>query len=176
MSTDKAPRRRILKAITCPGARACIDAVADGRSPRVRYKVAYRILGLRRPRGRNKGRLIKNRSPEHRKQRNRRRSLNREAKIRGAGGRVYARDIRFLWHWQAGRCFWCDVEVSPHPGGAHFDHVMPLAGGGRHEGDNLVISCPPCNLAKSALMPWEWRPDLFSEVPAEKLSAFQTNP
>lgn len=53
-------------------------------------------------------------------------------------------------------CHWCGVDCS---GGIHVDHVMPFALGGLHEIDNLVISCPPCNLEKNAK-----HPDVFRAI------------
>ena len=47
-------------------------------------------------------------------------------------------------------CFWCG---SPLNGWAHRDHVVPLAGGGENDVSNLVLSCPECNMEKSARHP-----------------------
>ena len=53
-------------------------------------------------------------------------------------------------------CYWCGADCS---GGIHVDHVMPFALGGLHEIDNLVISCPPCNLQKN-----KKHPDVFRAI------------
>ena len=50
-------------------------------------------------------------------------------------------------------CFWCG---SPLNGWAHRDHVVPLAGGGENDVSNLVMSCPECNMEKSAQHPNKW--------------------
>lgn len=43
-------------------------------------------------------------------------------------------------------CHWCSADCEA---AFHVDHYFPLSKGGRHEIDNLVISCPSCNLQKS---------------------------
>lgn len=52
------------------------------------------------------------------------------------------------------RCFWCGKKIKK--GHKHVDHVMPLALGGSHSENNLVLSCSKCNLSKSAKHPNEW--------------------
>jgi 5-methylcytosine-specific restriction endonuclease McrA len=44
-------------------------------------------------------------------------------------------------------CFWCGVGCEDH---YHVDHYIALANGGKHEADNLVIACQPCNSHKSS--------------------------
>lgn len=51
------------------------------------------------------------------------------------------------------RCYWCGESCGDD---FHVDHYKPLARGGRHEEDNLVMSCPTCNLQKSAKHPYEF--------------------
>ena len=58
------------------------------------------------------------------------------------------------------RCFWCQREVSAQE--CHQDHVMPLAKGGAHSLENLVISCADCNTRKKDKHPDEWRAQLKS--------------
>lgn len=43
-------------------------------------------------------------------------------------------------------CYWCGIECAD---SFHVDHYYPLSKGGNHELENLVISCPSCNLRKS---------------------------
>jgi len=50
-------------------------------------------------------------------------------------------------------CYWCGVKCED---SFHVDHYQPLAKGGLHELDNLVIACPTCNLTKSAKDPIEF--------------------
>ncbi len=47
-------------------------------------------------------------------------------------------------------CYWCG---SPCAGAFEVDHYVPLAKGGEHSQDNLVIACPQCNRNKSARDP-----------------------
>ncbi len=44
-------------------------------------------------------------------------------------------------------CFHCEKTLTVVP---HFDHLIPLAKGGRHIISNLRVSCPTCNIAKGA--------------------------
>lgn len=57
---------------------------------------------------------------------------------------------------QKGRCFYCNIEISVHPGPcsrrkATLDHKIPLAFGGEPFGENVVVACLPCNAAKGNL-------------------------
>lgn len=59
-------------------------------------------------------------------------------------------------HWKDSQkkvCYWCGVRCSEN---YHVDHYVPLAKGGKHEIDNLVISCAPCNLRKNMKDPIEF--------------------
>jgi len=50
-------------------------------------------------------------------------------------------------------CYWCGVACKED---YHIDHYEPLSKGGRHELENLVISCPSCNVRKNAKDPYEF--------------------
>lgn len=50
-------------------------------------------------------------------------------------------------------CYWCGVKC---PDNYHIDHYQPLAKGGLHELDNLVIACATCNMQKNAKDPYEF--------------------
>lgn len=50
-------------------------------------------------------------------------------------------------------CHWCEAPCDE---SFHIDHYYPISKGGRHELDNLVISCPSCNLEKRASDPIEF--------------------
>ena len=61
-----------------------------------------------------------------------------------------------LAKWVSGQvkqCYWCDKLCDD---AYHIDHYKPLAGGGKHEIDNLVIACPTCNIRKNAKDPYEF--------------------
>lgn len=51
-------------------------------------------------------------------------------------------------------CYYCKQKFTCNP---HFDHVIPLSKGGKHEVGNLCVSCPKCNFTKSALLPSQLR-------------------
>lgn len=50
-------------------------------------------------------------------------------------------------------CYWCNCELN---GKYHIDHYIPLSKGGEHSIENIVISCPKCNLSKNAKNPYEY--------------------
>lgn len=50
-------------------------------------------------------------------------------------------------------CYWCGASCKRE---AHADHYVPLAKGGAHEIENLVLACPACNRKKSAKDPYEF--------------------
>jgi 5-methylcytosine-specific restriction endonuclease McrA len=50
-------------------------------------------------------------------------------------------------------CYWCNKKCDDD---FHIDHYLPLSKGGLHKIENLVISCPTCNLTKSAKDPYEY--------------------
>jgi 5-methylcytosine-specific restriction endonuclease McrA len=58
---------------------------------------------------------------------------------------VYARDEH--------TCQYCGDRFSPSQ--LTFDHVVPVARGGRKEWDNIVTCCIPCNRRKGDLLPEE---------------------
>lgn len=84
---------------------------------------------------------------------NRRRALKRKA-----AGHHVASDIQQQYSAQKGRCWWCGKPVG---NDYHVDHVIPLVKGGSNGPENIVISCPPCNLAKGQKLPREWNGRLF---------------
>jgi 5-methylcytosine-specific restriction endonuclease McrA len=54
-------------------------------------------------------------------------------------------------------CHWCGVKCGA---SWHVDHRLPLAKGGGHELQNLVIACPGCNMRKAARDPIEFAQSL----------------
>lgn len=81
------------------------------------------------------------------------RSERRRAAKRGAEGAHTAEDIKQQYARQGGRCHWCSRKVGKK---FHVDHIVPLSRGGSNSPENLVISCPKCNLSKGAKLPHEW--------------------
>lgn len=45
-------------------------------------------------------------------------------------------------------CAYCGLGLDPL--NWHLDHVVPISRGGGHTRQNVVASCPPCNLSKGA--------------------------
>lgn len=43
-------------------------------------------------------------------------------------------------------CYWCDCKLEK--GNIHLDHYVALSKGGTHSINNLVLSCPTCNMQK----------------------------
>lgn len=54
---------------------------------------------------------------------------------------------------QEKRCYWCSDKCANN---YHVDHYTPLSRGGKHELENLVIACPPCNITKNAKDPYQF--------------------
>jgi 5-methylcytosine-specific restriction endonuclease McrA len=88
--------------------------------------------------------------------RNRELNLAYQARKRTAqygGGNNFTRDdVRGQRERQGGTCFWCKGKL----GAYHIDHVIPIALGGSNGPENIVISCPHCNLSKSAQHPMDF--------------------
>lgn len=79
-------------------------------------------------------------------------SAKSRAKRSRAEGNYTNEDIALQLKTQKGLCWWCGKKFSKY----HIDHRIPLAKGGTHNPNNIVISCPHCNLAKNDKMPWKW--------------------
>jgi len=79
-------------------------------------------------------------------------AVRRAAKM-SAGGTHTREDIAAQHRRQRGRCYWCGESVG---GTYHVDHVIPLSRGGSNGPENIVISCPTCNMMKGAKMPSEF--------------------
>jgi hypothetical protein len=78
---------------------------------------------------------------------------NRRARKRGNGGTHTTADVAAQYKRQSGKCYWCGWNVGET---YHVDHVVPLALGGSNGSENLVISCPMCNIKKSSKHPIEF--------------------
>jgi 5-methylcytosine-specific restriction endonuclease McrA len=74
----------------------------------------------------------------------------RNARIRSAGGRgVSLGDWRLVLSKQMGTCRWCGFI-----GRLEMDHVIAICEGGKHELENVVGACKPCNLARGLEVRW----------------------
>ncbi len=83
---------------------------------------------------------------------------NRKARKKGNGGTHTAADIQDQYDRQKGRCYYCKKKVGDT---YHVDHVVPLAKGGSNGPENLVVTCPECNLAKGSQHPAEFAGIMF---------------
>jgi len=77
----------------------------------------------------------------------------RRARRAQSTGKHTAADVRNQYNAQQGRCYWCDVLVGDI---YHVDHVIPLSRGGSDGRENIVISCPFCNVSRGDKLPSEW--------------------
>lgn len=79
--------------------------------------------------------------------------INRRAKIKEIGGEHSKEEISALFTSQGGKCKYCGCDISKN---FHIDHFIPISKGGRNSIDNLVLSCPPCNLSKGSKLYSDW--------------------
>jgi len=86
------------------------------------------------------------------------RSRRRYARKLSAEGTHTAEDIKMQYDRQKGKCFYCGEFVGQK---YHVDHVIPLSLGGSNGPENLVISCPSCNLSKYTKHPMDFCGRLF---------------
>ena len=64
------------------------------------------------------------------------------------GKHVTKKIIRHLQGVQDGVCGYCSGPLGDY----HVDHIFPMAAGGTNNIDNLVLSCPRCNLLASSFV------------------------
>lgn len=69
------------------------------------------------------------------------------------GSTISACDIEAMLADQHGMCAYCKCKLN---GKYHIDHFVPLARDGLHSRDNLILSCPSCNLQKGAKPPLQF--------------------
>lgn len=74
-------------------------------------------------------------------------NAKRRAQARLSSGDVNADVVYQMVEDQQGLCAYCEVPLF---GEFHIDHMLPLIHGGRHEWQNIAISCPGCNLSKGS--------------------------
>ena len=56
---------------------------------------------------------------------------------------------------QNDKCAYCGTDIDLHD--SHGDHILPHSKGGKTEIDNLVMSCPKCNMSKKDKTPQQWQ-------------------
>lgn len=91
----------------------------------------------------------------------------RRARLKAAPGDFTQEDMEHQHQAQAGKCFWCGIEIALKRRTTHVDHLIPISKGGSNFPSNLVIACQPCNSRKSDKMPWEFMPERFSPPNAD---------
>jgi 5-methylcytosine-specific restriction endonuclease McrA len=77
----------------------------------------------------------------------------RRARQLHSDGRFSVADIQHKYEMQKGLCAYCDCALN---GIYHIDHVVPISRGGSNSIENIVLSCPQCNLSKGAKTLSEW--------------------
>lgn len=129
-------------------------------------KVSEQAKALR---AKNHERAIARSREQYRKHRAKRLeySRNRNALLRQleTGGEfITDQEIAIQYSRQRHKCYYCGIDIGKDAGvRGQVDHYIPLARGGRNIACNIVIACSSCNNRKWAKMPWEFRPDLFTE-------------
>lgn len=67
-------------------------------------------------------------------------------------------DVKLQYKSQKGKCWHCGVKLNDV---YHIDHFVPLAKGGTNSANNIVVSCPKCNLSKNDKTVPQWKGRLF---------------
>lgn len=83
------------------------------------------------------------------------RTARRRAAERNAPGQFTEDDLIKQFEAQRGMCFYCHEDLD---GRGTIDHYIPLSKGGTNFPSNIVLACWPCNNAKRAKLPSEFRP------------------
>jgi 5-methylcytosine-specific restriction endonuclease McrA len=81
---------------------------------------------------------------------------NRRAHKKNAQVNHTAEDIQLQYKRQKGKCYYCKHKLGKSRRNYHVDHIFPLSKGGSNGPDNLVITCPTCNLSKHDKLLHEW--------------------
>lgn len=76
-------------------------------------------------------------------------------------GKVNAQDLKSLMTKQNGLCYYCFIDIFNK---YHIDHYLPITLGGLSNVENIVLSCPKCNLTKNSK-----HPDVFMAELKNKL-------
>lgn len=74
-----------------------------------------------------------------------RRNIAHRRRVALADSTVTSDQMVALKRKAKGRCYYCQEKCK----NLSFDHIIPIARGGKHSLDNLVMACMPCNQSKS---------------------------
>lgn len=78
-------------------------------------------------------------------------SREHRARLVASAGRHAKHEVERLFELQEGRCYYCFCQIDLRDRKSyHKDHFEPIAYGGSNTISNLVLSCPTCNMDKSA--------------------------
>lgn len=81
-------------------------------------------------------------------------STAKRRSLKRSGGVAYtSADVDLQYRSQRGKCWHCGKSIND---GYHIDHLIPLNRGGSNKANNIVISCPHCNLSRQDKLPHEW--------------------
>lgn len=89
-------------------------------------------------------------------------SMNGRARQNNKLGTVTAEDLQSRIYECGGKCEWCDASILKKE--FHIDHIIPLASGGGNTASNLAVTCPDCNLAKSAKSPARFAQETYART------------
>lgn len=70
---------------------------------------------------------------------------NRRSRKKSNGGQISHAEMAEIKKRAGGICYYCKQKAKS----LTFDHIVPIAKGGRHAKDNLVMACPKCNSSKN---------------------------
>lgn len=69
-------------------------------------------------------------------------------------GTINTKSVLLKLETQNNKCYWCNTSIGELT--ASPDHYIPLAKGGKHSIDNIVLTCLSCNLSKNAKDPIQY--------------------
>lgn len=75
----------------------------------------------------------------------------RRHRARKKGAAIDPIDYAVIYELYDNACIYCGATRR-----LEIDHVVPLAGGGSHREDNLVVACKRCNSSKGARLLMKW--------------------
>lgn len=84
------------------------------------------------------------------------RSAKSRARKKNAHGSHTAQEIQEQLIRQKHKCYYCKAKLGSKRSSYHADHIIPLSQGGTNYIDNIVLTCPTCNLSKGSKQLHEW--------------------